>query len=147
MSPRWRALLCGAGMAAIVLSGCRKSENEPVSQASTVPAAAREPPFGYIDAPKENEAVAPGFRAYGWALDDSGVATVTVSLDKGPALPVELGQNSPAVKQAYSRFPSSDTAGFVFTMPALPAGPHLLVVTITAKDGGKTELKRHVQIK
>ena len=131
----------------MVLCGCRKSENEPASQASTVPAAARQPPFGYIDSPKENETVEPGFRAFGWALDDSGVGSVTVSLDKGPALPVERGQNSPAVKQAYPMFPNSDKAGFVFTMPALPAGPHLLVVTITGKDGGKTELKRHLRIK
>jgi len=147
MGPRWRALLCAAATAAIVLSGCRKSENESAREASAVPQAALHPPFGFIDSPKENEVVESGFRAYGWALDDSGVGSVTVSLDSGPALPVELGQNSPAVKAAYPMFPSSDKAGFVFTVPPAAAGPHLLVVTITARDGGKTKLRRHLQIK
>ena len=147
MSPRWRALLCVAGMAAIVLSGCRKSENGPSREAPAVSEAALHPPFGYIDSPKENEAVESGSRAYGWALDDSGVSIVIASLDNGPALPAELGQNSPAVQKAYPTFPNSDKAGFVFTVPPATAGPHLLVVTITAKDGGKTVLRRHVQIK
>lgn len=147
MSPRWRALLCAAGMAAILLSGCRKSENGSAPQTPAVPEAALHPPFGFIDSPKENEVVESGFRAYGWALDDSGVGTVTVSLDNGPALPAELGQNSPAVKAGYPTFPSSDKAGFVFTVPPAAAGPHLLVVAITARDGGKTELRRHLQIK
>ena len=34
----------------------------------------------------------------------------------------------------------------MFTVPSVAAGPHLLIVTITGKDGGKTELKRHVNI-
>lgn len=91
--------------------------------------------------------MASGSRAYGWALDDSGVRSVTATLDGGPAVAAELGQNSPVVKQAYPTFPNSDKAGFVFEIPSVAAGPHLVVVTIEAKDGGKTDLKRHVQIK
>lgn len=135
------ALLCAA---AALLAGCRKSENRLSPAASE---AALHPPFGYIDTPKENEAVASGSRAYGWALDDSGVKSVTASLDGGPATPAELGQGSPVVKQAYPTFPNSDKAGFIFEMPSVAAGPHLLVVTIEGKDGGKTDLKRHVQIR
>jgi hypothetical protein len=134
-------LLCAA---AVLLAGCRKSENRP---SPAVSEAALHPPFGYIDTPKENEAVASGSRAYGWALDDSGVKSVIASLDGGPATPAELGQSSPVVKQAYPTFPNSDKAGFIFEMPSVAAGPHLLVVTIEGKDGGKTDLKRHVQIR
>ena len=136
-----RALLCAA---AVVLAGCRKSENRPSPAASE---SALHPPFGYIETPRENETVASGSRAYGWALDDSGVRKVTASLDDGPAVAVELGQSSPVVKAAYPTFPDSDKAGFIFEMPSVASGPHLLVVTIEGKDGGKTDLKRHVQIK
>jgi hypothetical protein len=136
-------------MAAIVLAGCKKSASTAAS-ASATPAAtdvAQHPPFGFLDVPRENDTVASGSRAYGWALDDSGVASVTVSLDNGPALPATLGQTFPGVKEAYPTFPNSDKAGFSFAMPSTAAGPHLLVVTINAKDGGKTEIKRHIQIK
>ncbi len=134
-------------MAAILLAGCRKSESESARRTSAVPEAARRPPFGYIDSPKENEAVASGSRGYGWALDDSGVESVTVSLDNGPAAPAQLAQNYPGVREAYPTFPDSDKAGFSFVMPSVASGPHLLVVTIKGKDGGKTDLKRHVRIK
>ena len=140
----YRALLCAAAMAAVLLAGCRKSEKPSGPAAAGTP---QHPPFGYIDTPKESETVASGSRAYGWALDDSGVKSVTASLDGGPAVAAELGQNSPVVKQAYPTFPNSDKAGFVFEMPSVAAGPHVLAVTVEGKDGGKTDLKRHVQIK
>ncbi len=143
---RWKDLFCAAGMAAIIFAGCRRSESESARRATAAPGAQR-PPFGYIDNPKENETVASGSRGYGWALDDSGVANIAVSLDNGPATPAELGQNYPGVRDAYPTFPNSDKAGFSFVMPSVASGPHLLVVTITGKDGGKTDLKRHILIK
>jgi hypothetical protein len=147
MSRRWKELFCVAGMAATFLAGCRKSEVESARRTTAVSEAARHPPFGYIDTPKENETVASGSQGYGWALDDSSVANVTASLDNGPAKPAELGQSYPGVKEAYPTFPNSDKAGFRFLIPPVAAGPHLLVVTITGKDGGKTALKRHVLVK
>ena len=149
MSLRWKTLIGGVGMAAMVLAGCRKSETATGSAPPTPAAAeaAQHPPFGFLDVPKENDSAASGSWSYGWALDDSGVASVTVSLDNGAPLPASLGQVFPGVKEAYPTFPNSDKAGFGFAMPSAAAGPHLLVVTITANDGGKTEIKRHVQIK
>jgi hypothetical protein len=144
---RWKGLFCVAGMAAVFLAGCRKSESESAGRTTAVSEAARHPPFGNIDTPKENETVASGSPGYGWALDDSSVASVTVSLDNGPAKPAGLGQSYPGVKEAYPTFPNSDKAGFSFLIPPVAAGPHLLVVTITGKDGGKTDLKRHVLVK
>jgi hypothetical protein len=147
MSQRWKELFCVAGMAAIFLASCRKSESESARRTTAASESARHPPFGYIDTPKENETVASGSPGYGWALDDSSVATITASLDNGPAKPAELGQSYPGVKDAYPTFPNSDKAGFRFLIPPVAAGPHLLVVTITAKDGGQTALKRHVLVK
>ncbi|HYV40402.1 MAG TPA: hypothetical protein VEO02_01305 [Thermoanaerobaculia bacterium] len=144
---RWKELFCVAGIAAIFLAGCRKSERESARRTTAASEAARHPPFGYIDTPKENETVASGSAGYGWALDDSSVASVTASLDNGPAKPAELGQSYPGVKEAYPTFPNSDKAGFSFLIPPVASGPHLLVVTIMGKDGGKTELKRHVLVK
>jgi hypothetical protein len=147
MRALWKAALI-AGLAAAVLAGCRKSESsEAAKRDSEASRQARQrPPFGLIDVPREGDAVASGSRGSGWALDDSGVAKVEVALDNGPATAAQAGQPFPGVREAYPTYPDSEKAGFSFTMPSVAAGPHLLVVTITGKDGGKTELKRHIRI-
>ena len=150
MNLRGKRFLCAAGIAVIVLAACRKSESPEGGPAGATPSSSQaslHPPFGYIDTPKENDAVAAGAWSYGWALDDSGVASVAVSLDNGPVSAAAVGQPFPGVKEAYPNYPDADKAGFGFPMPSAAAGPHLLIVTITARDGGKTELKRHIQIK
>ncbi len=148
MSLRWKSLV-GVVAAALVLAGCRKSETAtasvPVAPAAS--ATLQRPPFGFLEVPRENDTVAAGTVAAGWALDDSGVASVSFSLDSGPPLAATRGQAFPGVKEAYPTFPASDKAGFRFALPSAASGPHLLVVTITAKDGGKTDIKRHIQIK
>jgi hypothetical protein len=98
------------------------------------------PPFGFLDSPGEGEMVASGAWAFGWALDDSGIAEVLVSADGGPPYPVAIGQPHPGVVEAYPGYESVDKPGFGFALPALPPGPHTL--TIVAKDGGKTDLPR-----
>ncbi len=150
----WKNGICLAALAgAILASGCKKSETTSSDPGQAAAAAAAPAPvdthlpFGFIDTPKENDVVSGGSWAYGWALDDSGIAGVEVSLDNGPGTPGAVGQPFPGVKEAYPNFPDSDKAGFGFSIPKLAAGPHLLVVTVTARDGGKTELKRHIQIK
>ena len=150
MSLGWKkTLVGGAAVAALVLAGCRKSETATAS-APPPPAASetlQHPPFGFLEVPRENDTLASGSVATGWALDDSGVARVSVSLDNGAAFSATLGQAFPGVKDAYPLFPNADKAGFSFAMPSAPAGPHLLVVTISARDGGKTDIRRHIQIK
>ncbi|HKA35501.1 MAG TPA: hypothetical protein VKH43_01695 [Thermoanaerobaculia bacterium] len=143
-----KALLLAAAMAAVLLAGCRKSETpEAAADTEAAKQARARPPFGLIDTPKENEAIASGGEGTGWALDDSGIAKVEAGLDDGPRRPAKIGQPFPGVKEAYPTYPDSDKAGFTFTMPSVASGPHLLVVTITGKDGGKTDLRRHVQIR
>jgi len=105
------------------------------------------PPFGVIASPNENDSVASGSWAYGWALDDSGIASVSAALDNGPPTQALIGQFFPGVKETYPTFPNADKAGFGFPIPAGTAGPHLLVVTLSSNDGGKTELKRQISIK
>ena len=149
MRSRGKASVLAAAVAASVFAGCRKSESPSATTPEARPAGATEqhPPFGFVEAPKEGDTVASGSPASGWALDDSGVARVDISIDNGPAVPAELGRPFPGVKEAYPTYPNSDRAGFSFVMPSTPAGPHLLVVTITARDGGKTDIKRHIQIR
>jgi hypothetical protein len=105
------------------------------------------PPFGYIDTPAEGENVESGALAFGWALDDSGVASVTVSADGSPPVPVSAGQPHPGVAHVHPGFPDAAHAGFGFAVPALQPGPHTLTVTILARDGGKTSLRRNIQIR
>jgi hypothetical protein len=149
MMPRWKALLLAAGIGAAVLPGCRKSENPEPSAKPTGVVAARpdqRPPFGLIDTPQENDTLAAGAKGAGWALDDSGVAKIEVSFDNNPSFSAEIGQPFAGVHDAYPGYPDSDKAGFRFTVPSVAAGPHLLIVTITGKDGGKTDLRRHLRI-
>src|SRR6266508_2716271 len=105
------------------------------------------PPFGFLDSPGEGETVASGVLAFGWALDDSGIAEVLVSADGRPPHPVAIGQAHPGVVEAYPDYEGVDKPGFGFALPALPPGPHTLTVTIVAKDGGKTDLPRRFVVR
>jgi hypothetical protein len=161
----WKLVTCGVGLAAIVAAGCQKSENaggaasaaEPTVAPSTSAQAATgaaapvgdtsKPPFGFLDMPKEGATVAPGSWAYGWALDDSGIASITVTSETGSTSPVALGQPFPGVAQAYPGVPGSDKAGFGFPVPKLEPGIHTLTITVTAKDGGKTDIRRQIRVR
>lgn len=108
---------------------------------------AMNPPFGVIDAPRERETVASGAWGYGWALDDSGVADVRVSVDGIEATHPLIHQPHPGVREVHPGYPDSDRSGFGFALPVLHPGSHTLIVTIVGRDGGKTELKREIIIR
>jgi hypothetical protein len=105
------------------------------------------PPFGYIDLPAEEEQVGSGASVVGWALDDSGVASVTVAADAGPASPALYGLRHPGPAKLYPQYPNFESAGFSLPLPALTAGRHTLTVTILAMDGGRAVMKRSVVVK
>ena len=105
------------------------------------------PPFGYLDTPAEGETVEAGAAAFGWALDDSGIARVDVSVDGGASIPALFGQPHPGVPDVHPGFPDSAHAGYGFAIPALPPGPHTLTVTFVGRDGGKTSLRRSIQVR
>jgi hypothetical protein len=146
----WTRMILGIALVALTAGACQKTES-PSSQAAASAAPAVQidpaPPFGVLDTPREGVPVEGGGWGYGWALDDSGVAAVSVSFDGEPAVPAKIGQAFGGVQQAYPNLPGSDRAGFIFLVPKLSPGPHALTVRIVAKDGGSAELKRQVQIK
>ena len=107
---------------------------------------ALKPPFGYLDSPQEGAAMPSGGWGFGWALDDSGIRSVTVSADGGPGLPAVTGQPHPGPAEAYPAHPDAARAGFGFTIPALPPGAHTLTVTVVARDGGRLVINRNIQV-
>ncbi|MEO8189008.1 MAG: hypothetical protein ABI682_01595 [Acidobacteriota bacterium] len=162
---QWKTLTVGVGMAALLVSGCQKSETAagsesaagatPVASASTpagAPAATgagdvSKPPFGFLDTPKEGATAAASSWAFGWALDDSGISQITVSSEAGVTSPVALNQTFPGVAQSYPNFPNTDRAGFGFPIPKVDPGLHTLTITLIAKDGGRTEIRRQIRVK
>ena len=95
------------------------------------------PPFGVVERPRESEEVAAGSWGFGWALDDSGVASVTVSADGSPPVAAALHQEFPGVAAVYPNHPDSARPGFGFRVPAAAEGPHVLSLEVTGKDGGR----------
>ncbi|HEY4231714.1 MAG TPA: hypothetical protein VGO79_16225 [Thermoanaerobaculia bacterium] len=108
--------------------------------------AASDPPFGVLQVPAEGQAVAAGFWAYGWALDDSGIAEIRVESELGPAGVAKLGGAWPGLAEAYPNVMGSASGGFGFSIPAVPPGPQTLRVTFVANDGGQTSIARRVVI-
>jgi hypothetical protein len=104
------------------------------------------PPFGVLQFPRERQRVAPGFFAFGWALDDSGIERIDVATEVGPAGQAPYGGEWPGLDQAYPQYPRARFGAFGFTIPALPPGEHRLIVTLVAKDGGTTTIERRFTI-
>ena len=104
-------------------------------------------PFGVIDHPPEGSEVVPGSFGFGWALDDSGIANISVSMESGPPRPASLGGNRPDIEKAYPDYDDAVHAGFGFSVPDVAPGAHTLVVTLVGRDGGKTVLRRHVNVR
>lgn len=104
------------------------------------------PPFGGIHLPAEEQVVSPGFWAFGWALDDSGMAKIRVSTELGPAGDAELQRPWPGLWELYPDYPDSRRGGFGFPIPPLPPGPHNLRLAFIAKDGGESIVERRIVI-
>ncbi len=100
------------------------------------------PPMGGIHLPAEGQAIAPGFWAFGWALDDSGIAEIRVSTELGPAGVAGLGGKWPGLEKVHPDYPDATRGGFGFNVPPLPPGPHELRLDVIARDGGRTEFRR-----
>jgi hypothetical protein len=148
----WRALGCVVALAAATFSGCQREEKAggagAAGQASSppAPAAVTQPPVGFLDGPDEGAVVHANAVVTGWALDDSGIAQVTVTIDGQNPMPAALGLPHPGVAAAYPGKSGNESAGFALEIPSLPKGPHSLTVAIQAKNGGKTEIRRQFLI-
>lgn len=104
------------------------------------------PPTGLLHAPAEGQAVAPGFWAFGWAVDDSGIAAIEVVTESGVSAPVALRQKFPGVDRTFPTLPGTDLAGYGFMVPPLPPGPHTFKITFVGNDGGRTEISKRIVI-
>jgi hypothetical protein len=106
-----------------------------------------EPPFGFVDLPAEAGEAKPESSGRGWALADSGIRSVTVAFDDGPAEAASIGVRHPGPPQVYPGYPGVETSGFTFRIPPLAAGFHTATITLTANDGGRTLLRRNFFVK
>lgn len=130
----------------VTLAGCGPTKESSGSATNPAQASASKPPFGFLNTPAEGQTVDPAgppVFGTGWALADSGVAGVSVVFDNGQPGFVKTGFPFPGVKEQFPNYADADKAGYMFAIPKLPAGPHLLTVTVTAKDGGTTRIERH----
>lgn len=105
------------------------------------------PPFGVVDSPQEGATARPGEWGFGWALDDSGVAQVLVSFDRGAPAAAAFGMPHPGVSDLFPSYPDAARSGFGFVVPPLPSGEHVLTVTIVGRDGGRVELQRPFRVR
>jgi hypothetical protein len=138
---------------AAAAAGCGQSEKAGPATvtevSSSAPAATPDPhpPIAMFNTPGEKEAVDNKSWCTGWALDDSGIADVSGTLDTGSVAPARIGMPFPGVKEAYPTMPDNDRAGFMFQIPDLPPGAHTIKLQVVAKDGGKVILTRSFTVK
>jgi hypothetical protein len=107
----------------------------------------RTAPFGVVDHPVENAEVSAGEWSFGWAVDDSGIARVTVSADGVEPIACVIHAPYPGVEAVYPGFPEAKRPGFGCPVPQLPPGPRVLVYELAANDGGSTVLRRPVKMR
>jgi hypothetical protein len=143
-------LILSIGLAAAA-AGCGKSEKlgpAPVSEVTSAPAATPDahPPIAMMNTPGDAATVANKAWGTGWALDDSGIFSVTATTETGAVAVAKIGQPFPGVKEAYPNLPDNDKAGFIFGIPDLPQGPHTLTIEVVAKDGGRVTLTRRFSV-
>jgi hypothetical protein len=102
--------------------------------------------MAYLDTPAEGSVAGPPTRVVGWALDPSGIAQVTATVDGQNPSSVAIGLPHPGVAEAHPGIPGNDHPGFAIEIPGLSKGPHSLTVTIEARNGGKTEIHRRFEV-
>jgi hypothetical protein len=82
----------------------------------------------------------------GWAVDDSGIAEIRIGTELGPAGLAQTGSPWPGLVEAFPEFSEASRGGYGFEVPDVPPGPHELTVTLVARDGGVTVLKRLIVV-
>jgi hypothetical protein len=113
--------------------------------------AQRTVPFGVVDHPGEGGEASAGELAYGWALDDSGITGVTLSVEGAGSsptpMPCSIHTPHEGVTKFYPSLPEASAPGFICAVPKVPAGDHILVFELAARDGGTTTLRRRVRVR
>jgi hypothetical protein len=150
----WRRVFCILAMAAAMtpLPGCQKEGTGAGTSGSTsssgpVPTAVEaQPPMAFLDTPAEGAVGGGTARVVGWALDPSGIAQVNAAVDGQSGSSAALGMAHPGVAEAHPGIPGNDRAGFAIEIPGLQKGSHSLTVTVIARSGGKTEIRRRFEV-
>ncbi|MPQ44203.1 N-acetylmuramoyl-L-alanine amidase, partial [Clostridium tarantellae] len=75
----------------------------------------------------------------GWALNESGIASVNVYIDNNFIGKAITGEYSPFVQMDYPRYPENDKAGYTLktSLTNLTLGKHTLKVEAVGKNGSK----------
>jgi hypothetical protein len=104
------------------------------------------PPFGVLQLPEEGQRVSPGFWAFGWALDDSGIDSVRVTTGSGDDTFVTIGGRWPHLEDVHPGYTEPGNGGYGFAVPALPPGRATLRIRLIGRDGGETTLERVILV-
>jgi hypothetical protein len=142
-------LLSGLVLLVMAAGACGKPEQPSAgvaASAAPAPTPDPHPPIAILNTPGEGATVPNKSWGTGWALDDSGILSVTATTDGVTVVPARIGDPFPGVKEAHPEMPDNDKAGFIFGLQDLPPGPHTVTVEIVAKDGGKLVLTQHFTV-
>ncbi len=104
------------------------------------------PPFGVLQVPADGQRVSPGFWAYGWALDDSGIDSVRVTAESGSETFAKIGGRWPHLEDVHPGYTEPGNGGYGFSVPSLPPGKHTLRIRLIGRDGGETTLERVIVV-
>lgn len=124
----------------------REEALERFAAAEANPGAILAKPFGVLDFPREGARIPPKSTAYGWALDDSGIDEIRVTVDDGPSARALTGGPRPDVAKRFPRFPEAHSSGFGLRLPDLHSGSHVLHLTLVARDGGQSRITVRIRV-
>ena len=102
------------------------------------------PPFGWLDVPADDEAVAGGAEIAGWALDNKGVTAVELVVDGAVTVPLAYGGSRPDVCGVWPQYPGCDLVGFGGTLDTSALTPcgHILEIRASDADGNARVIAR-----
>ena len=86
-------------------------------------------PFGSFAPPMENQTLSGNVVVGGWAIHESGIASVRLYLDREYLLDANIGVNRPDVAAVYKNINKDKISGWNALLDAshLPPGPHELI--------------------
>jgi Bacterial Ig domain len=99
-------------------------------------------PFGALDTPRTGDVIRGRTLFRGWALDESGIQSVAIYLDRNLAAFATLGIDRPDVQKAFPAMPGAATAGWElhFDTTSIEPGRHEIVVQARSPEGATRDL-------
>jgi hypothetical protein len=97
------------------------------------------PPLMYLDQPVAQAKLSGTVHLYGWAIDDTGVAAVSLSVDGKSMGNITYGTPRPDVQKAYPWGVANGGYETMLDTTRLTNGPHVLTVRATDQTGNHDE--------